>query len=132
MKNNPVKSPSEKMNTLSERMNSLKDAGFDEEFAVNESGMVAKDGEPPKIFQPTEVRIDTFYRFEGESDPSDSSVLYAIETNDGLKGVLVDAYGAYADEHTTNFIKEVEEIQKKNATITPDLGNHIRDEIIPV
>ena len=31
------------------------------------------------------------------SDPDDSSVLYALEGPDGAKGLLVDAYGAYAD-----------------------------------
>jgi hypothetical protein len=31
------------------------------------------------------------------SDPDDSSVLYALEGPDCAKGLLVDAYGAYAD-----------------------------------
>jgi hypothetical protein len=40
------------------------------------------------------------------------SILYAIETSDGTKGTLVDAYGLYADEQTGSFMKEVE-IHKK-------------------
>jgi hypothetical protein len=40
------------------------------------------------------------------------SVLYAIETTDGVKGTLVDAYGLYADEETGEFMKEVE-VHKK-------------------
>jgi hypothetical protein len=40
------------------------------------------------------------------------SVLYAIETADGNKGTLVDAYGLYADDDTGEFMKEVE-IHKK-------------------
>ena len=37
------------------------------------------------------------YRFEGDSSPDDNSVLYAIESKGGIKGVLVDAYGTYAE-----------------------------------
>ena len=40
------------------------------------------------------------------------SILYAIETADGNKGTLVDAYGLYSDEETGAFMKEVE-IHKK-------------------
>jgi len=40
------------------------------------------------------------------------SILYAIETTDGNKGTLVDAYGLYADDDTGEFMKEVE-IHKK-------------------
>ena len=39
--------------------------------------------------------------------------MYAIETNDGKKGTIVDAYGAYADPDISPFIIEVEKIQKK-------------------
>lgn len=65
-----------------------------------------------KIFQPAEVEILHFYRFEGESNPADSAILYAIETNDGERGTLIDAYGPYNDSQVTNFIKQVEEIHK--------------------
>jgi len=44
-----------------------------------------------------EVRIRDYYRFEGTSDPDDMSVIYAVETRDGTRGTLIDAYGSYAD-----------------------------------
>jgi hypothetical protein len=34
------------------------------------------------------------------SNPDDNSVLFAIESNDGLKGTLLDAYGVYAENLT--------------------------------
>lgn len=47
---------------------------------------------------PEEFEIDEFYRFEGMTDPSDSAVIYAISSPVGnLKGVLIDAYGVYAE-----------------------------------
>jgi hypothetical protein len=58
-------------------------------------------------FNPLELKITEVYRFEGESDPEDNSVVYAIESAAGLRGVLVDAYGAYADEKKTGFINSL-------------------------
>ena len=46
---------------------------------------------------PEDFNVNEVYRFEGISDPGDNSVVYAIESKDGLKGVLVDAYGAYSE-----------------------------------
>jgi hypothetical protein len=100
-----------KMKTSSEVMNALLKDGFTENFMVKDHLLFAPEAN--KYFAPAEIRIVNFYRFEGISDPGDSSILYAIETTDGLKGMLTDAYGAYSDEMTTNFIKEVEEINKK-------------------
>ena len=65
-----------------------------------------------KHFKPGQVEIKHFYRFEGESDPADSSIVYAIETKTGEKGTLVDSYGLESDPHVARFIKEVEEIKK--------------------
>lgn len=73
--------------------------------------MKSDDGD--RVYSPHEVKIINFYRFEGESDPADMSILYAIETIDGERGVLVDAYGPYASRVTGDFIVEVEKIHKK-------------------
>ena len=105
-----LKLPGDKMQTLSQCMNSLKEHGFSKEFIVTEEGLTSK--EHHKTYLPAEVQIVNFYRFEGESSPDDSAILYAIRTNDGSEGVLSDAYGAYADENITKFISEVEKIQK--------------------
>jgi len=45
-----------------------------------------------KNYRPEEICIINFYRFEGQSDPADNAILYVIETNDGSKGTIIDAY----------------------------------------
>lgn len=99
------------MKTLSSTINKLKEEGYKEDFQVTREGLSAFNEE--KYYRPDEIRITNFYRFEGTSDPADNSILYAVETHDGRKGTLVDAYGAYSDSDATRFIVEVEEIQKK-------------------
>lgn len=45
-----------------------------------------------------EFEIDEFYRFEGESNPDDMSIIYAVSSSKfNLKGILVNAFGTYAD-----------------------------------
>ncbi len=46
---------------------------------------------------PEDFEVTEFYRFEGPTDPADSSILYAILGKNGTKGVLVNAYGVYSD-----------------------------------
>ena len=99
------------MKSLVECVNRLTIEGFDKQFKAVKDGL--KELSSEKIYSPFQVRILNFYRFEGESDPADNSILYALETDDGLRGTLVDAYGPYADSKVTEFIKEVEEIYKK-------------------
>ena len=42
--------------------------------------------------------IDEFYRFEGASNPSDMSIVYAVTSKKyNLKSVLINAFGTYAD-----------------------------------
>lgn len=95
-------------------MNNATKKGFKADFRVTENGLESSANN--KVFQPSDVCIENFYRFEGESDPADSTILYLIKTRSGLKGVLLDAYGAYADDNVTTFIKNVECIVKKEPT----------------
>ena len=104
--------PKEEMKTLAFTLNKLVLQGFTEDFKASEMGLLSLQGEHK--YSPEEVHVVDFFRFEGDSDPADNSILYAIETNDGTKGTLTDAYGPYADPHVSKFMKEVEDITKKS------------------
>lgn len=98
------------MNTLTERVNKATKNGYIENFKITRGGLFLEKND--KTYAPAEVSIKDFFRFEGESDPADNSIMYAIETTDGMKGILIDAYGPYADVNVTKFITEVQEINK--------------------
>jgi hypothetical protein len=102
------------MKSLSSCVNRMKEDGFKEDFQVTPTGLNTFD--KSKKYNPDQVKIVNFYRFEGESDPGDNSILYVIETDDGEKGTLVDGYGASADANVSKFIVQVEEIQKVKAS----------------
>ena len=114
MENKPKTTVTEdktEMDTLSSCINALTVKGFTTQFAITEEGLKSLSTEV--VYRPEDIKIVSFYRFEGESDPADNSILYAIETNRGEKGTLNDAYGIYGDAGVSAFIKEVEEIRKK-------------------
>ncbi len=98
------------MTNLDQCLTKLEGKGYTEQFKVEKDKLVAV--KKKSKYKAKDVKAANFFRFEGISDPDDTSVLYAIETTDGVKGTLTDAYGIYADDDTGEFMKEVE-IQKK-------------------
>jgi hypothetical protein len=62
-----------------------------------------------------EFEIDEFYRFEGASNPDDTSIVYAVSSpKHNLKGVLVNAYGAYADDSSSAIAAKLHHHQVSN------------------
>lgn len=47
--------------------------------------------------QASVFHVDYVLRFEGISNPGDSSIVYALSGPNGMKGILLDAFGVYAD-----------------------------------
>lgn len=103
----------DEMSTLSQCTTSVLKKGYTDNFKITGEGLYAPSTD--KSYSAEEVKINNFYRFEGASDPADSSVLYAIETNDGTKGMYINSYGANSDETADRFISKVEEIHKVEA-----------------
>ncbi len=105
------------MKTLASCLNKLVIDGYTEDFKASERGLLSLQHE--RLYEARDVNVVNFFRFEGASDPADNSILYVIETNDGLKGTLVDAYGPYSDITVEKFMQQVEEINKKTVNSDP-------------
>jgi hypothetical protein len=54
-----------------------------------------------------EFEIVDVYRYEGNSDPGDEATVYAIQSKEGLKGVLVTGYGASSDKASDDILKKL-------------------------
>jgi hypothetical protein len=99
----------DRMQTVAGALEQLGRRGFDRDLSVV-GGRLRVTGSD-RSYGPDEVRIAEHRRFEGVSDPDDTSVVYAIETRDGPKGTLVDAFGAYADPAVAEFLASVPVVQ---------------------
>lgn len=95
------------MKTLSEISNDLKKEGHDLDFGVNDSGKLYIIGENKKTYLANELSLMKSYRFEGMSNPSDTSILYLIKTPEGNSGTLINSYGANSSKNIDEFIKKV-------------------------
>ena len=88
------------MATLSQVIEKLRVKRQDNEFLLTDKGFSIGNG---KFYQTQDLKIIRTYRFEGESDPSDSSILYVIEANDGTLGYSIDSYGAFSNHDDVNY-----------------------------
>jgi hypothetical protein len=79
--------------TVSQAVEGLKQRGYSLDFNLAENCLICEG----KKFQASDFTIVEFHRFEGDSDPSDEAVVYAVESKDGKKGVLVNGYGISAE-----------------------------------
>lgn len=82
--------------SLSVAIKALKEEGYTHDYNVKEEGLENK--EAGTLHAPRELKVIKYYRFEGRTNPDDSSVLYVIEAENGEKGLLVDAYGVYSGQ----------------------------------
>ena len=96
-------------NTLSEAVELLKERGFSHNFRINDQGELIESGE--ESFEPAQVKLVEFHRFEGTSDPGDMSIVYALETESGVKGTVVDSFGVDGSESISDFMNKVEQGQ---------------------
>ena len=79
--------------TVSEATNDLKKRGYTLDFNLDENCLICHGDK----FNVDDFEITEVYRFEGNTDPSDEAIVYAIESKNGKKGVLVNGYGISAD-----------------------------------
>ncbi|WP_019038804.1 hypothetical protein [Psychroflexus tropicus] len=77
--------------TLSQTMNMLRDHGYTEDLNLLDEHLENKAKN--KKYPVEDFEVDEYFRFEGMANPADNSILYAISTSDGHKGMLVDGYG---------------------------------------
>lgn len=92
--------------TLSQAIEGLKKEGYTEDLNLQENCIECRALGFEMMTEDFEV--DKVYRFEGASNPADASVLYAISSSKyKIKGVLIDAYGAYANPLTSAMIEKL-------------------------
>lgn len=82
-------------NTLVDAIDDLRKKGYDRDFNLREACLECSAS--GLQLSPDDFEITGTYHFDGSTDVDDEVVLYTIESKNGLKGLLVNAYGIYAD-----------------------------------
>ncbi|TJZ63554.1 phosphoribosylpyrophosphate synthetase [Sphingobacterium olei] len=99
------------MTPLTDILEKLKSEGYTQDFNIADDCIICSNNNT--TLDPSTFRIDRYFRFEGETDPSDQAIVYAISSKDGtIKGVLVNSYGLYSDEKAANIISLLEHPSK--------------------
>jgi len=91
--------------SVTQALTELARRGFTANFEYLDDAFTAVD--LGRSFAAEELTIVEHHRFEGASDPDDMSVVYAVESRDGVRGVVVDAFGVYADPKLGEFLHKV-------------------------
>ncbi|MBS1586775.1 MAG: hemerythrin domain-containing protein [Bacteroidetes bacterium] len=108
--------------TLTDAISGLAKRGYTHDFSldVEKECLVCKS--MVVSLSPDDFQIDEIYRFEGQTDPDDEVILYAISSEKyQTKGIIVNAYGIYNDEANS---KIVEKLQKSDNNKKAPIKRH--------
>ena len=107
------------MTTLTSILEKLRSRRQDNEFKMEDNRFLGSNN---KQYNPEDLTIIKTYRFEGDSDPADSSILYLIEAHDGLIGYSIDSYGASSNHEAAydDFIRKINVEDRDEQVIFPD------------
>ena len=96
----------EAYDTVVEALNGLKESGYTTNFNIAFDKLICS--EKKHVLNPDEFEITEVYRFEGDTNPGDEDVVYAVESKNGdIKGVFSGAFGLYADSVSTDMLRKL-------------------------
>ena len=89
--------------TVTEAIEKLRSQGFTSDFTLEGTQFVCAEGK----FNINQFEIMDVYRYEGDTDPADEAMVYALESDTGLKGILVTGYGISSDNEAMNVLNNL-------------------------
>ena len=96
--------------TSSEAINALVAKGYDHNFNLKVEVLYCHTNDT--TLAPDDFQIDEVHRYEGETNPDDEVVVYAISSpSAGIKGILVNAYGVYAEGISAQLVEKLKIIR---------------------
>lgn len=91
--------------SLMDALSDVKNRGYVNEFEMRSTYLLCRESN--LRFAPELFTVDEVYRFEEDSDPDYSSILYLISSTSGVMGSVIDAYGVYAHQMTFNMARSL-------------------------
>ena len=84
--------------TVLEALADLKEKGFHHDFNLQTEAIKTN---------PNEFSVEHVYRYEGDSDPDEESVVYGIISASGKKGVFVAGFSANSDDEASKILEKL-------------------------
>jgi hypothetical protein len=84
--------------TVLEALADLKEKGFDHDFNLHTEAIKTN---------PKDYFVEHVYRYEGDSDPDEESVVYGIISISGKKGVFVAGFSANSDDEASKILEKL-------------------------
>jgi len=92
--------------TMTEALQWLQSEGFTHDFNLDDDCIRFNNG--AQAMSPSDFNIEYFFRFEGDTDPGDENIVYGINSGTyNIKGVMITAFGMYADAISDEMIKKL-------------------------
>ena len=91
---------------LIDAINGLRKEGYTDDFNLQQHCLECHNRQY-KIFH-DEFVVDKYFRFDVSSDAADQSIIYAISSAKyGVEGILINAYGIYAEPVTNEMLHKL-------------------------
>jgi carbonic anhydrase len=91
--------------TVTEAIAALRNRGYTLDFNLEADQLTCAE---KKVNMKAEhFHIDEFHRFEGNSNPDDMDIIYVISSKEGHKGILMAAFGTYADSASAEMLEKL-------------------------
>lgn len=115
--------------TVTEAMADLKELGYTIDFSILTDKECLICHLTNTVLSPDDFEIDDFYRFEGESDPGDNMIVYAISSKiKNLKGIVVNGYGIYADNTSSAIVKKLDTHPEQGSILMDNTARSINNQ----
>jgi uncharacterized Fe-S cluster protein YjdI len=96
----------ENYNNLVDAIVGLKQQGYTIDFNLKSNCIVCSDG--IYTLMADEFHIDKYFRFDGDTNPEEESIIYAISSSKhGIKGILINGYGTSSEAITDEMIAKL-------------------------
>lgn len=87
---------------LADASESLKEKGFDHTYELGNNCITCKELDVK--YSTEDLKIVETHSFDQGTDPGSESTIYAIQSNEDVKGTLIISYGMYTDPEKAKLI----------------------------
>lgn len=84
--------------TVLEALEDLKSKGFTYDFNINQDDIKTN---------PHKYEVKHVYRYEGDTDPDEESVVYGISSDSGTRGVFVAGFSANSNDEAAVVLEKL-------------------------